>query len=135
MQDHSHASAARLDYQPPAWFEEISSGIAIRAHFALAGNTRDLFPVPLSAPSGEEMRFLPLEATLWHVLKRRRVGALLVHDPVSGLRLHGGCDARYGEVLEKCGIHVGQLAEDPAALAALVTRVAEESRLSLALLI
>ncbi|MEM6942682.1 MAG: AAA family ATPase, partial [Pseudomonadota bacterium] len=45
------------------------------------------------------------------------------------------CDARYGEVLEKCGIHVGQLAEDPAALAALVTRVAEESRLSLALLI
>ncbi|MEM6680480.1 MAG: AAA family ATPase, partial [Pseudomonadota bacterium] len=92
---------------------------------------RDLFPVP--APSGIE--FEPFEATLWHLLSRKRIGALLVHDPIEGLRLHAGCDARYASVLEECGITLGQKCENGDDLAALIRTVMQESRLSIGLMV
>ncbi|MEL6768033.1 MAG: AAA family ATPase [Pseudomonadota bacterium] len=131
MQDHSTAPNATREHTPPAWYEELSSGVAIRSHFVLSGNVRDLYPA--AGPDG--VGFLSFEATLWHILRRRRVGALLVHDPVEGLRLHEGCDTRYADVLSKCGIEMGTKAETPAALEALATRVALEGRLSVALMI
>ncbi|MEM7498614.1 MAG: AAA family ATPase [Pseudomonadota bacterium] len=131
MQDQSTAPNATREHTPPAWYEELSTGVTIRSHFVLSGNVRDLYP----AAGPEGVTFLSFEATLWHILRRRRVGALLVHDPVDGLRLHEGCDARYGEVLAKCGITLGERAETPATLAALATKVARESRLSLALMV
>ncbi|MEO1722786.1 MAG: AAA family ATPase, partial [Pseudomonadota bacterium] len=131
VQDESRAPGTTREHTPPAWFEELSSGVAIRSHFVLSGNVRDVYPVV----GTEGIQFLRFEATLWHILRRKRVGALLVHNPVEGLRLHEGCDARYADVLAKCGIELGVKAETPAALEALATRVAMESRLSVALVI
>lgn len=131
MQDQSTAPTATREHTPPAWFEEIASGVAIRSHFVLSGNVRDLYPTA----GADGIEFVDFESTIWHIVRRRRIGALLVHDPVEGLRLHEGCDKRYADVLAKCGIEMGVRAETPAALEALAKRVALESRLSVALMI
>ncbi|MEM1346551.1 MAG: hypothetical protein AAGI34_18480, partial [Pseudomonadota bacterium] len=131
MKDHPDAATEAQEYVPPTWFEELGSSLSIRAQYVLSGNLRDLFPLP-----GEDgPNFVSFECALWHVLGARGFGALLLHDPVDGLRLHYECDPRYEEALNDCGIEIGTVASTPEALAALARAVATEDRLPIALVL
>ncbi|MEM6423163.1 MAG: hypothetical protein AAF698_11260, partial [Pseudomonadota bacterium] len=131
MQDQSHDPSAFLDYVAPVWFEELTSGLAIRSMFVLSGNTRDLYPV-----KGEAViDFRPFESTVWGLLEAKGYATLLIHDPVDGLRLHDGCDPRMAEILQGCGITLGTIADTPEKLTALVQQVTAEGRLPVALIL
>ncbi len=133
MTDRASAETAAetTDYNPPTWLEELSSGLAIRSQFVVSGNVRDLFPVPTQAG----LEFVSFETALWRVLAERGYLGLLVHDVVGGLRLHEGCDPRLADVLDDCGIRLGEVASHPDRLAELVTAVTREGRVPIALVI
>ncbi len=72
----------------PVWFDEFSSGLSRRAHFAVTGNLRDLFP----HRDNDQLEFLTLEQVIWRIARAQGFSALLVFDPDRGLRLHPECD-------------------------------------------
>lgn len=115
----------------PAWYEDLSSSLAVRSHVVITGNTRDLYP----SPDGPADGFLPFPATLWRLLHARGIHALLIHDPVVGLRLHDDCDPRLARVLTSHGLALGEAAQTPAALAALWRKVASLRLIPTALVI
>ncbi|MEM9145476.1 MAG: AAA family ATPase [Pseudomonadota bacterium] len=131
MNEQSPIEAPATDALQPAWMEEVLSGLSVRAHFLLSGNIRDLHAIACS----NTLRFMDTEAAIWSALESRGYGALLVADPVEGLRLHPGCDRRFAQVLEVCGLAPGQMLDRPGALADLAGRVISETRLPIGLMI
>ncbi|MEO0820888.1 MAG: AAA family ATPase [Pseudomonadota bacterium] len=130
MNDQSHDAAAFLDYVAPSWFQELATGLAIRSQFVISGNVRDLFPV-----RGEtQLDFVPFDTAVWQVLEAEGCAALLIHDPVDGLRLHPGCDSRFEVLLRNCEIEPGTLARTPQETAALAKKVMDEARVPMALM-
>jgi hypothetical protein len=103
----------------PAWLADVGMDLGIRTHFAVSGNTHDLYPVP----RGGETAFLPVADALWHVLRERGWHGLLVHDPADGLALHAGADPRLAGALAAAGVEEGARAAEPDALAGLVRRL------------
>ncbi|MEL6337823.1 MAG: AAA family ATPase [Pseudomonadota bacterium] len=131
MQDQTHNPSDFLDFVAPVWFEELATGLAIRSMFVLSGNVRDLYPIK----GDSRIEFVDFESAVWMVLEEQGYAALLIHDPVDGLRLHPECDPRLAEVLESCGIALGTVAETPAELTALARQVAREVRVPAALML
>jgi hypothetical protein len=131
LQNPPETVAAEVEHNPPAWFEELLSGLSIRSQFVISGSIRDLYPLP--QPGGVE--FVSLDTAVWRALERRGYGALLVHDPVDGLRLHGDCDPGFEGVLRECGLNLGQVARTPVEMTTLVHTVATEGRLPIALMV
>ncbi|GMG82442.1 AAA family ATPase [Paralimibaculum aggregatum] len=125
------AEAPRLAPAPPTWLDEIASALAVRSQFVVSGNVRDIYPVP----EGDETRFVAFPSAIWRVLQAKGVLALMVHDPVSGLRLHEDCDPRLGQVLTECGLPIGHVADTVEAMSDLVDRVTRERRLPVALIV
>lgn len=115
----------------PTWLEEIGSGLAVRSQFVLSGNVRDLYPVP----EADGVRFLSFPSAIWRMIEPRGILALLVHDPVEGLRMHEDCDHRFADVLRDCGIPLGMAAETPQALSQLIARVSREARLPIGMIV
>ena len=67
----------------PAWFDEVGSALAYSDHLVLSGNVSDRYP----APASPHTEFQNLGETVWDILKSDGFGALLVFDPVNGLRI------------------------------------------------
>ncbi|MEM1384472.1 MAG: AAA family ATPase [Pseudomonadota bacterium] len=131
MNDLSRDPAVFADYVAPSWFHELASGLSIRAQFAMTGNVRDLFPVR----GASEIDFVPFDTAVWRVLRQKGCAALLLHDPVEGLRLHPDCDPRFEAALTECGISLGTIARTPAETATLATQIMGESRAPMALML
>ncbi|MGF1446573.1 MAG: AAA family ATPase [Pikeienuella sp.] len=133
MNEQSSAASLekRVEHTPPAWFEEISTGLSIRGHFLITGNTADLYPVVTK----RGLRFVSFEAAVWRALEGRGYVALLVHDPSNGLVLHPDCDPRLSGVLEECGLPLGETAATPEDMTALLGAVMGEKRLPIALML
>ncbi len=131
MNDVSQKPAEFLDYVAPTWFQELASGLAIRSQFVLSGNFRDLYPVR----ERNEIGFVPFDTAVWRVLEGQGYAALLLHDPIAGLRLHPDCDPRVGEYLRDLGIEMGGAARTPEETACLATTVMNEARLPMALML
>ncbi|NNF25540.1 MAG: ATP-dependent Clp protease ATP-binding subunit [Rhodobacteraceae bacterium] len=98
----SSDSIAALD--PPAWFDEFASAQNYAQHLVLSGNIRDEFPVWQSA----ESPFVDLFGVITHLLRGRGIKALLVYDPVSGLRLQGQCAPGVEDALLNAQVPLGQ---------------------------
>ncbi|MEO0623747.1 MAG: AAA family ATPase [Pseudomonadota bacterium] len=131
MNAESQSTTPNSVLNAPNWLEEIGSALSVRSQFVVSGNVRDLYPVPV----GEDAQFLSFPSAIWWALKPKGVVALLTHDPVSGLALHGECDPRLETVLIECGLPLGQRADSIEKLTDLVTRVSEEARLPMALIV
>ncbi|MEM6972980.1 MAG: AAA family ATPase [Pseudomonadota bacterium] len=119
------------DFLPPVWFEEMGSSLAIRSHFTLSGNVRDLFP--LMGSNG--IVFVSFETAVWQVMKRRGYALMLRHDPVEGLRLHADCDQRYEGILRDMGYPLGKVATSPAELEKLLAPIIADGRLPIGILV
>ncbi len=131
MNDQVAARSSFTDYVEPIWFQELGTGLAIRAHFVISGNVRDVYPI-----RGEtDLEFVDFECAAWTILRAKNVMGLLVHDPVEGLRLHHECNPAITTELERHGITLGRVAETPADIAALATRVMNAIDLPVALII
>ena len=131
MNDLSHDPSAILDYVAPTWFQELASGLAIRSQFVISGNVRDLYPVRGTS----EIEFVPFDTAVWRVFEERGCAALLIHDPVDGLRLHPECDERVALVLRDCGIELGTVARTAEETAELAKHVMAEVRAPMALML
>jgi ATP-dependent Clp protease ATP-binding subunit ClpB len=66
----------------PRWISDLDRLLPIRSQFVIAGNIRDHFLTPLA----DGLTVAPLLRCLWTMLNRQGFQALLVYDPVSGLR-------------------------------------------------
>ncbi|MEO1469773.1 MAG: AAA family ATPase [Pseudomonadota bacterium] len=131
MTNQSSSPSAQQAFLPPTWFEELSSSLAIRSHFVMSGNTRDLYPVM----GANGIVFVAFETAVWLILKKRGYAALLRHDPFGGLRLHQDCDPRYEERLKEFGIPLGTVARDPETLQEIAATVVAEARMPIALMV
>ncbi len=131
MNDQIAARSSFTDYVEPIWFQELGTGLAIRAHFIVSGNVRDVYPVRGS----DEIEFVDFECATWTVLKAKKCAALLVHDPVEGLRLHHECDAAILPDLERHGLKMGRVASTPDEISALAQAVMGAVDVPVALLI
>ena len=81
----------------PVWMQELKIGLPVRAQFVLSGNLRDVFPTS----SG---RFLHGFDAIWSILSARKYQALLVFDPVDGLRLHAAAAPDVEARLKAAGV-------------------------------
>lgn len=131
MDGQQYQPGTQPEYIAPAWFGELASGLAIRSQFVFSGNIRDLYPVL----NGPEIEFVPFDTAIWRTIERNACTALLVHDPVEGLRLHPECDPKIGETLAGYGFELGKVARTPGELTDLAERVINESRVPMALMI
>jgi energy-coupling factor transporter ATP-binding protein EcfA2 len=68
----------------PRWLSDVERLLPIRSQFALSGNIRDSFLVPLATGPA----IVPLYRALWEVLKRHDYRLLLIYDPSEGLRAY-----------------------------------------------
>jgi hypothetical protein len=128
----AETSAAR-GHPLPAWFDEVTSSLAYASHIVCSGNVRDLYPSPTPGAAGAE--FLDFDTTLWHLLSRAGVAALLLHSPTGGLRLHPACDRRVIPALEAAGLPFGEPLRSLADLADIQSRVAGFAAFRIALLL
>jgi ATP-dependent Clp protease ATP-binding subunit ClpB len=87
----------------PGWGRDVAGTLAIHPQFVLWGNVRDFF---LIGPE-EDKLLMPFLDAIRHVLATRGVEAMLVHDRVDGLRLHGGTGADAAQEV------LGQSFEEP----------------------
>jgi len=117
--------------QHPAWYDELTSNLAIRSQFVLTGNLRDRYISPDETLEG----FLRFDQVLWRLVHSKRIVALLIHDPIDGLRLHDECDARLAKAFADHGIELGQVARTPAALAALQKQITDLRTIAVAFVI
>ncbi|NNJ76535.1 MAG: ATP-dependent Clp protease ATP-binding subunit, partial [Anderseniella sp.] len=115
----------------PGWYDEIASSLAVHSQIVISGNTRDLYV----SPGGPQEGFLTLEQTLWRILNRKRIVALLIHDPVDGLRLSTECDSRLKKLLAANKIELGKVARTPDDLANLHKRITELRTVAVALVL
>src|SRR5262245_28744850 len=73
-----------MTHAAPRWLSDLERLLPIRSQFAVSGNIRDSFLVPLA--SGPAL--VPLLRALWESLKSRGYRCLLVYDPADGLRVY-----------------------------------------------
>jgi len=117
----------------PRWLAEVDRLLPIRAQFAVSGNIRDSFLVPLA--SGAQL--VPLLRGLWETFSRRGFAALLVFDSAEGLRAYPN-EAPVRELLDR--VFELKLAAGPQmlsleSLSALMRRVASEREVRCALVL
>ena len=117
--------------EEPTWFGELRSSIPLRSQFVVSGNVRDLYPVTHAGATV----FVPFAKAVWHVFDSAGGQALLIHDPVDGLRLHDDCDPGFAQVLTGHGIDLGRVADTPAGIAEMVASVMSVSALPVALIL
>lgn len=103
----------------PAWYDELASSLAVHSQFVISGNTRDHYV----SPQGPDEGFLTFDQTLWRIVRQKRFSALLIYDPVDGLRLSPECDPRLGKVLAAHDIRLGEVAHTPVELSLLQERI------------
>jgi ATP-dependent Clp protease ATP-binding subunit ClpA len=115
----------------PAWCEELRTGLSFASQFALSGNVRDLYPLPKS----NTLRYVALEPAIRAILRGRGIEAMLVHDPVDGLRLSGPHNPETERYLSRQGFQIGETASTADAMATLIRRVTALREMSLALVI
>lgn len=127
----THGQVPGRDRQLPAWFDEFSSALVYASHLLCVGNVRDLFP----DPDGDAGSFQSFEETVRRLLARRGVRALLLHDPVLGLRLHPRCDRRLGAALAQAGLEPGRPAASLSELAEIQRKLAAFGDFPVALLL
>lgn len=131
MNQFSHDPAVFSDFVAPPWYQELSLGLSIRAQFIVSGNVRDLYPVQ----GRDRVLFVPFETAIWRLMSERGCAALLIHDPVDGLGLHGECDPMCVEILEQCGFELGKISSTPEEIADLANRVMNFSEMPTALIL
>ena len=131
MNQLNHDPTVFADFVAPPWYQELNLGLAIRSQFVLSGNIRDLYP----ARGRDRILFVPFETAVWRLLSARGCAALLVHDPVDGLRLHAGCDPICAEILTEYGFEFGRVAHTPLEIADLVRGVMAFAEMPTALLL
>ncbi len=131
MNQLAHDPTAFAEYVAPPWFMELVTGLSIRAQYVMSGNVRDLYPVP----GVNRIEFVGFDTAIRQVLEEMGVEALLIHDPVDGLRLHDACDPRYRDVLKQCGLELGSTAKSPGEIAGLVGKVMDLAELPMALIL
>ena len=130
MNQLAHDPTAFAEYVPSAWLQEIASGLSIRAQFILSGQ----YPRSLSgARRKDRVEFVPFTSALWELMVEMGCVALLIHDPVDGLRLHKDCDPRCAEILAERGIELGSVARTPDEISGLARRVIGMAELPVAL--
>lgn len=81
----------------PVWMQELRISLPVRAQFVMAGNIHDIFPTD----SGS---FLPTFDAIWSILSPKGYQALLVFDPVSGIRVHASNILGMQNVLAAAGV-------------------------------
>ena len=126
--DQPYAHPVKL-HPHPGWFDELASSLAIHSQFVISGNTRDRYVSPGRPNEG----FLSFEQTLWRLVRKKHIVALLIHDPIDGLRLSSECDARLKKVFAAHQIELGKAARTPAELSALHKRITELRTIAVAL--
>ena len=131
MNDQTHNPAEFIDYEAPVWCQEIASGLSVRSQFIITGNVRDVYPVPEIG----NVQFVPFEDAAERVLSEQGCAAVLIHDPVDGLRLHPGAAPGVEDQLNALGIPLGSVAGTPSQLADIACQVMLEPSLPMALLI
>jgi hypothetical protein len=99
MDDHPPRTNNK-DRHLPAWFDDFGNALAYASQIVCTGNTGDLFP----DPDGSADKFSSFEETVWRLLSGKGVQALLIFDPICGLRLSDQCDASAAKVLAGAGI-------------------------------
>jgi Cdc48 subfamily AAA family protein/ClpA/ClpB-like protein len=77
----------------PPFVREFDATLAVHSQYVLSGNLHDSFLVP--GVDGGPARLLPLRDVLWEALRSSGFSALLMYDPVDGLRHYpDGTDER-----------------------------------------
>ncbi|KUJ85481.1 hypothetical protein AVO45_00325 [Ruegeria marisrubri] len=118
-------------FQPPSWFEELSSSLVYSDHLVLSGNIHDLYP----SPSAQGPAFLEFETTLWELLRAGGCQALLKYDPVSGLRIHQSAGGGEEDALKRAGLPFGKSTVSLSELSDAQAAVADFSEFPVALLL
>ncbi|MBY8976782.1 ATP-dependent Clp protease ATP-binding subunit [Rhodobacteraceae bacterium NNCM2] len=131
MDGQSYEPDVNADYVAPPWFAEFASGLAIRSQFVFSGNVRDLYPVLID----KVIEFTPFDTAVWRTLEKEGCKALLIHDPVDGLRLHADCDQQLEDTLKELGIAIGTVAQTAEELSALALQVVNETSVPMTLMI
>ena len=116
--------------EPPSWYDELGSAVAYSDHLALSGNTHDLYP----SPSSNAAAFLNLEMTLWELLKSNGFRALLLYDPIVGLRIHQTMSDADETALTEAGMPFGERASTMSDISAIHSAVADFDNFPVALL-
>ncbi|MBO6610133.1 AAA family ATPase [Altererythrobacter sp.] len=93
----------------PVWFDEFSSGLDRRTHFAVTGNLRDLFPFAAQ----DRMDFVRFDDVLWRISQEKGFDGLIQYDSDAGLRLHPQCDENLANAIAESGIPLGSRIDTP----------------------
>lgn len=129
MNEQTSVRTEFTDFVEPVWFQELSSSLAVRAQFVVSGNVRDVYPI-----RGEQkIEFVDFEGAIWSIIRKKGIQALLIHDPVEGLRLHHECEDDVQGKLDALGLQLGTIARTPDEIANLVTEVSQAAGLPAAL--
>lgn len=131
MNQLAHDPVEFAQFVAPTWFQELGTGLSIRAQFVVSGNVRDLYPVP-----GEtRIEFTSFDGATWRILQDTGFEALLIHDPVDGLRLHHECDPVHLSRLAAAGITEGMVCKQPEEVAGLARQVMDLVDIPMALIL
>ena len=112
----------------PVWMQELQVGLPVRTQFVLSGNIRDIYPTS----SGE---FLPTFDAIWSILETNDYQALLVFDPVDGLRVHREAASGTQPALEALGIDFSPTEFDLGKLVETIKRVGALKEISVGMVI
>jgi hypothetical protein len=80
----------------PRWLLDLERLLPIRSQFAIFGNIRDSFLIPM--PGGPAM--VPITRALWELLVRHHYHCLLIFDPADGLRVYPN-EPQYCELADR----------------------------------
>ncbi len=111
------------------WCGELRTSLEIASQIVLSGNLGDVFPIS----HAEGPKFAGLETALRVSLRRLGYVAVLVHDPITGLRLSGPRHVDIENRLTRGGLKIGDTANTPDAMRELIHRFAHFSDVPIAL--
>ncbi len=131
MNEQTSVRTAFTDFIEPVWYQELASSLAVRAQFVISGNVRDVYPIR----GRDKIEFVDFEGALWSILKAKGVQALLIHDPVEGLRLHHECSEDVEAPLKKAGLTMGAISSTPREIADLATLVSQAAEVPMTLVL
>ncbi|MBC6457497.1 AAA family ATPase [Actinomadura sp. HBU206391] len=92
----------------PPFIRELDATLSVHSQYVLSGNLHDSFLVP-GADELRPAQLLPLRDVLWDALRASGFSALLMYDPVDGLRVYpDGDDPLAGEAAEAASKLLGR---------------------------
>jgi ATP-dependent Clp protease ATP-binding subunit ClpB len=96
----------------PPFIRELDATLSVHSQYVLSGNLHDSFLVP-GADELRPAQLLPLRDVLWDALRASGFSALLMYDPVDGLRVYpDGDDGLAGEAAEAASKLLGRRERD-----------------------